>query len=132
MDIPSTMTEQVESAKNLEISYRILHPPITLHNEETDINIEIPFSSLMNKYRDYLSDIIIEVPLDDVLQNKYRFKPKMISSEIYGTTELWDTILILNHYFRVSEFKPKVLKVYDPNRLKEYINTILIIEGYLN
>ena len=132
MDIPSTMTEQVESAKNLEISYRILHPPITLHNEETDINIEIPFSSLMNKYRDYLSDIIIEVPLDDVLQNKYRFKPKMISSEIYGTTELWDTILILNHCFRVAEFKPKVLKVYDPNRLKEYINTILIIEGYLN
>ena len=132
MDIPSTMTEQVESAKNLEISYRILHPPVTLHNEETDINIEIPFSSLMNKYRDYLSDIIIEVPLDDVLQNKYRFKPKMISSEIYGTTELWDTILILNHCFRVSEFKPKVLKVYDPNRLKEYINTILIIEGYLN
>ena len=131
MDIPSTMTEQVASAKNLEISYRVLHPPITLHNEETDINIEIPFSSLLNQYRDFLSEIIIEVPLNGVMQNKYRFKPKMISEEIYGTTELWDTILILNNCFRVSEFQPKVLKVYDPNRLKEYINTILIIEGYL-
>lgn len=132
MDIPSTMRQQVEEATNLEISYRVLHPPLYVYNEETEETVEIPFSSLLNKYRDYLSNIIISVPLDEVLQNKYRFKPKMISTELYGTTELWDTILILNNTFRVSEFQPKVLKVYDPNRLKEYINTILIIEGYLN
>lgn len=130
MDIPSSMTEHVQMIKNMDISYRVLHPPIILHNEETDENIHIPFSSLLNQYRDYLSNIIISVPLNDVLRNKYRFKPKMISDELYGTTELWDTILVLNNCFRVCEFDPKVLKIYDPEKLKEYINTILILEGY--
>lgn len=130
MDIPSSMTEHVQMIKNMDISYRVLHPPIILHNEETDKNIRIPFSSLLNQYRDYLSNIIISVPLNDVLRNKYRFKPKMVSDELYGTTELWDTILVLNNCFRVCEFDPKVLKIYDPEKLKEYINTILILEGY--
>ena len=130
MDIPSSMTEHVQMIINMDISYLVLHPPIILHNEETDENIRIPFSSLLNQYRDYLSNIIISVPLNDVLRNKYRFKPKMISDELYGTTELWDTILVLNNCFRVCEFDPKVLKIYDPEKLKEYINTILILEGY--
>lgn len=132
MTIPSTMTEQIEQIENMEISYRVLHPELTVHNNETNQDVEIPFSSLLNKYRDYLSNIIVTIILDDEAQAKYRFKPKLISNELYGTTELWDTILILNSCARVCDFQPVRLKLYDPTELKKYINTILIIEGYLN
>ena len=132
MTIPSTMTEQIEQIENMEISYRVLHPELTVHNNETNQDVEIPFSSLLNKYRDYLSNIIVTIILDDEAQAKYRFKPKLISNELYGTTELWDTILILNSGARVCDFQPVRLKLYDPAELKKYINTILIIEGYLN
>lgn len=131
MVIPATITEQIETIENMEISYRVLHPQLTIHNDETNQDVEIPFSSLMNKYRDYLSNIIITIILDDVAQAKYRFKPKLISEEVYNTTELWDTILILNHCSRLCDFQPKKLKLYDPAQLKKYINNILIIEGYL-
>ena len=49
MEIPSTMTEQVKNIEKLDISYRILHPSITIKDEASGNNIEIPFSSLTPK-----------------------------------------------------------------------------------
>ena len=43
MEIPSTMTEQVKNIEKLDISYRILHPSITIKDEASGNNIEIPF-----------------------------------------------------------------------------------------
>ena len=129
MEIPSTMTEQVKNIEKLDISYRILHPSITIKDEASGNNIEIPFSSLTNKYREFLKSIIISIELDDAFMLKYRFKPKMISEELYGTTEFWNDILILNNCFRTCDFQPRVLKVYNPKKLKSYINQILILEG---
>lgn len=129
MEIPSTMTEQVKNIEKLDISYRILHPSITIKDEASGNNIEIPFSSLTNKYREFLKSIIISIELDDAFMLKYRFKPKMISEELYGTTEFWNDILILNNCFRTCDFQPRVLKVYDQKKLKSYINQILILEG---
>ena len=128
MSIPSTITEQVYEAKSLDISYRTLHPAAVILDEQTGRNIQIPFSSLINKYKDFLHEIIIEIPLSEKEKEIYMFKPKMLSEDLYGTTELWDTILILNNVVSVSEFKPDVVKVYDHNRLKKYINEILILE----
>ena len=129
MEIPSTMSEQIKNIEKLDISYRILHPSISIKDEESGRTIEIPFSSLTNKYREFLKSIVISIELDDRFMAKYRFKPKMISEELYGTTEFWNDILILNNCLRVCDFQPRVLKVYDPAKLKSYINQILILEG---
>lgn len=131
MAIPATMTEQISEAEKLEISYRILHPSAILTDNFSSRNIEIPFSSLTNKYRNFLSKIIKTIELDDVGAAKYRFRPKMVSYDLYKTTELWNDILILNHCFSTYEFQPKKLKVYDPSKLKEYLNEILILENLI-
>lgn len=125
------MHDQVEQMKKLDISYRILHPSCYLTNEESGETIEIPYSSLTNQYREYLSSILIYVPLTHELQLYYRFKPKLISQEIYGTTEFWNDILIINHCFRVADFKPTTLGLYDPKYFKQYLNQIMILEGIL-
>ena len=128
MTIPATMPEQVQQAKELEISYRTLHPNIIIKNKKDGRNIQIPFSSLTNKYKDFLSTIIVTIELDHEFQEKYAFKPKMVSNELYGTPELWSEILILNNAVSVIDFKPKNLKVYDPNKLKRFLNEILLLE----
>ena len=126
--IPSTMPEQVSLVKDLQISYRILHPPIDIYNRETNTKIKVPFYSIINKYKDYLSNIVLEVALSDEEQVMYMYKPKLVSEDLYDTTELWDTILLLNDCASVIEFKPKMLKVYDPSQLKMVLNEIMIIE----
>ena len=128
MVIPATMTEQVSNAEDLEISYRVLHPSAILRDQDSGRNIEFSFSSLSNKYKDFLDKIVIQIELDDINMNKYRYKPKMVSNDLYGTTELWNDILILNQCFRTCDFQPKLLKVYDPQKLKALINEILLLE----
>lgn len=130
-DIPATMPDQVEDAINLEISYRTLHPSAYIVDSETERTIRIPFSSVINKYKDYLSTIIIKVELSDQEQSYYHYKPKALSEEMYGTTELWDTILILNNCKSVIDFTPKVVKLYDPEKFKSYLNEVMIIEEEL-
>lgn len=128
MAIPATIPQQVSMSEKLELSYRSLHEYSLMHDMSSDRDIKIPYKSLINKYKDFLSSIIIEIPLDEEEQEKYKYKPKLVSEELYGTTEFWDQILILNNAFSVIDFKPKVLKVYDPDRLKMYLNEILILE----
>lgn len=131
VQIPATITEQIEQAKEYEISYRVLHPSATLHDNDSNRDIIFPFSSILNKYKDFLFKIIIEMNLSEEDILKYEYKPKLLSEELYGTTELWDTILILNGFVSVSEFKPKKIKVYDPNRFKSFINEIMFLEESL-
>ena len=128
MKIPASMDEQIADIKDLDISYRILHPAAIIIDEYTSRNIRIPFSSLTSKYSNFLSTIIVEIELDDDEQVEYLFKPKALSNYLYGTTEFWNDLLILNNAYSTSEFKPRTVKVYDPNKFKKYINEILILE----
>ena len=129
MAMPASISEQVENIKSRELSYRALHPKATLTDEFSSRTIEFSFSSLTNKSKDFLSNIIMETELDDEMKNKYRYKPKTVSMDLYGTCEFWNDILILNDCFSVYEFKPEKLKVYDPTKFKEYLNEILILEN---
>ena len=126
--IPASMTEQVEMVEDLDISYRTLHTNVEIHNTQNDEIINVPLSSLVSRYSDVLKEIIMDYKLDDSEQQLYMFQPKRVSDELYGTTELWDTILTLNGAVSIVDFKPKVLRFYDPNKFKEYLNDILVIE----
>ena len=128
MAIPASMTEQVEMVEDLDISYRTLHTNVEIHNTQNDEIINVPLSSLVSRYSDVLKEIIMDYELDDSEQQLYMFQPKRVSDELYGTTELWDTILTLNGAVSIVDFKPKVLRFYDPNKFKEYLNDILVIE----
>lgn len=129
MSIPATMPQQVQQIKNLDISYRALHPCIIIQNSSDGRNVQIPFSSITNKYKDFLSTIIITEELDEETQELYAYKPKLVSSYLYGTTELWSDILILNDAVSIIDFKPKILKAYDPGKFKSFLNEIILLES---
>lgn len=129
MDIPATTPDQITSTRALAISYQTLHTTLTIHNVENNTNITVPFSSYMSKYKDFLSTIVQEIPLTAEEQDLYMYKPKMLSVDLYGITELWSDLLVLNNAFSIKDFKPVKLKAYDPFRIKAMINEILILEA---
>lgn len=129
MSIPSTTIEQIENMRSSEINYRTLHSLAVIKDESSGRNIEIPLSSLTNKYRDFLSTIVTAVTFSDDIVTVYKYNPKALSQALYGTTELWNDLLILNNCVSVVDFTPTTVKAYDPIKLKSYINEILILEG---
>lgn len=128
MSIPVSLSEQIETVKDLEISYRMLHNNAIITDIETGRKIEIPFISLLNKYKYILTDITTTIRFDERLTRYYLFKPKLLSYDLYGTVELWSEIMRLNNWSSITEFKPHKVKVYDPGKLKAFLNEILILE----
>lgn len=132
--IPATTDDQIKDIKQRDLSYRLLHPALVMYNRESDTIIETPFSSLTAKYRDFLSKHLVYVQLLEEDCANYRFRPKSFSYDVYGTTEFWNDILILNNCTSIREFDPKPNKdliYYDPNYMKDILNEIMIIEDML-
>lgn len=127
-NIPSTLPSQVSIAREIDLSYDILHPKLIISHEEDGENIRVPFSSFINKYRLFLSDIIMTTDLSPEDYRKYVFKPKTLSYDLYASTELWDILLILNQCTSIIEFDLHTVKYYDPDLLRNYLNEILILE----
>lgn len=131
MEIPASITEQIENIKDTEISYRTLHSVGNILDASTKNNIIIPYISILSKYRHFLKKYTINVRMDDVLCRKYVYNPKLLSYDIYGTTELWAELLRINNCSSTIEFKFRKVKIYDPTKLKDIINEIMILEGVI-
>lgn len=132
--IPVTIDDQIKEIKQRDLSYRMLHQGAVIYNEETDTFIEVPFSSITAKYRDFLSQNLVYVTLAPEDCAAYRFRPKTFSYDVYGTTEFWNDILILNNCTSIRDFQPtpdKEVIYYDPDYMKEIINEVMIIENML-
>lgn len=128
MAIYSTLQDQIDAIKDSEIAYRTLHKNAVVRDENSGINIRVPFKSLIHDYKDYLESIVLTVPMDEESEKMYRFNPKRFSYDTYNTTELWAEIMDLNNCTSICEFKPtSFIKVYNPDKLKTLINEILII-----
>lgn len=131
MAIPATITELIEWGKNEEISYRNLHTEAYINDLDNDRIIKIPLNDTMSAYRYFLDPYLIEFELHDEELQLYQFKPKSLSYKLYGTTELWALLLMVNNCISKIDFNKKKIKVLDPKNIKSFINEVLILEKVL-
>ena len=131
MAIPATITELIEWGKNEEISYRNLHTEAYINDLDNDRIIKIPLNDTMSAYRYFLDPYLIEFELHDEELQLYQFKPKSLSYKLYGTTELWALLLMINNCISKIDFNKKKIKVLDPKNIKSFINEVLILEKVL-
>lgn len=131
MAIPATITELIEWGKNEEISYRNLHTEAYINDLDNDRIIKIPLNNTMSAYRYFLDPYLIEFELHDEELQLYQFKPKSLSYKLYGTTELWALLLMINNCVSKIDFNKKKIKVLDPKSIKSFINEVLILEKVL-
>lgn len=131
--IPVSMDRQIVNIKSKDISYRNLHQYANLFNTQTNDTIEIPYMSIAENYRDYLKKIVQRVVLRENDKIRFRYNPKRVSSVFYnGTTEYWYLIMTLNECVSVSDFGTSdTLKIYNPQKIKSYINEIMVLEDLL-
>lgn len=85
----------------------------------------IPINDFFIRYKDQLVD---SVQYYNVPESMF-YKPKMLSLELYETTEIWLGLLRLNDMRNTSEFYQPIIKVYNPDMLKEFINIFFKREG---
>ena len=131
MALPETMNDAIELQEERSINYRILNYYTKMYNVETNDSLVIPMDSILNKYRYFLIDSINTANLTDAEWLTYRLRPKSLSYRLYGTTEFWHVLLLLNGCKSTMDFDLKTVKYYNRRRLYQRLNEILIIEGVL-
>lgn len=125
----ATIQELIDSVNDMEISYRNLHTNIYIKNK--DDTIKIPYKSIIREYLPYLQSSVVELKFSPEEVSKYRFKPKKLSYDLYGTTELWSALLELNQLYSIIEFNKEVYKVFEPKEFMTLLNEVLILEDVL-
>ena len=135
MSFYPTVAELVNHIKSEDISYRNLHTNIYLRGKDSngvESTISVPYHSVMRDYMNAFKDAVVTIKLDDLEISKYRYKPKRMSNDLYGTPELWSAILELNGCASLIDFTlDKPIKLYDPRKLKGLLNEVMILEKIL-
>jgi hypothetical protein len=93
-------------------------------NDATHV-IRIPIEDFFIRYRKQLEPIIQYYSVAD----SYFYQPKTLSLELYGTTEMWLSLLRVNDMRNITEFHQPIIKIYNPIEVKELINILFKREG---
>lgn len=126
--IPATVNDQISAAKKEEISYRNLHKEIYVNDTVSNEVIKIPLNDVMADYKYFLDPYIAEVNVNDEELYHYMYNPKLLSYDLYGTTEYWHVLLLINNCVSKIDFNMRKIKVLDPQRIRGFVNEVLILE----
>jgi hypothetical protein len=123
----STIQDIISAGKELKMCNRELSLKSVLVNSADEKYI-VNMSNLFEKYYELLLENTVIVVLTDEEYLKYRFKPKVLSYDLYGTKELHYLLLRLNYVYSVINFDFKELRVFNTNIIA-LLNEIMILEN---
>ena len=93
----------------------------------------VNFGDLLVKYMPELQSLKVRVTLSDEEYKKYRYNPKRMSYDLYGTTELWSLLLNANELLSVTEFNLRTLYVFSSSiidKLRRILNLEEEVKNY--
>lgn len=128
----STIKETIELGKALEITSNTLHYKKVITNSNNE-NFIFSISSIFDKYYELMKERTMTIELTDAEYRKYIYKPKLLSLDLYGTTELDFLLLRLNNMTSCIYFNKQTFKVFDKDIIT-LLNEIMIHENtnYIN
>ena len=93
----------------------------------------VNFTNLVNKYMPEIRGLKLKVTLSNDEYAKYKFNPKLLSYDIYGTTELWFLILEANELHSVTQFDSKTIYLFRTDivdKLARILNLEMTTKNY--
>jgi len=122
----STIRDTIELGKELEITSNTLHYKKVITNSNNE-NFIFSISSIFDKYYELMKERTMIIELTDDEYRKYIYKPKLLSLDLYGTTELDFLLLRLNNMTSCIYFNKQTFKVFDKD-ITTLLNEIMIHE----
>ncbi len=113
------MDQYIKDGKTETISLKNLYESMLMGSVDRPEHVyRVPIGDFFIKHHDDIADAI---QLYQVPEGMF-YKPKMVSMDIYGTTELWLALLRVNGMRNITEFHQPIIRVYNPNMLRDYID----------
>lgn len=84
--------------------------------------------NLFEKYYELLLEHATIAVLGEEEYKRYRFNPRLLSQDLYGTQELHFMLLRLNHVYSIINFDFEEVRVFKPTVLAT-LNEIMVLES---
>lgn len=92
-------------------------------------NIKFTVKNVLDDYLVELKSLSTKVYLTDKEITKYNYNPKLLSADVYGTTDLFYMILLLNGICNVKEFvNINPIRMIKKDDLMSYLSNIITSE----
>lgn len=92
-----------------------------LKDKDTDTDEIVPIYNLLHDYYDELMAMSVLGVMSDQNYIKYQYRPRLLAYDLYGNTDLYFLLLMLNNISNPKEFTMKKVRLIQ----KEKINQIL-------
>ena len=122
----STIRELINNGKQTTLNTDELSLKTVVTNS-LDEKFVVNISCIFEKYYELMTDYAITVVLTDEEYLRYKYKPRVLSKDLYGTYDLHYLLLKLNNITSVIYFDFTELKVFRPE-IVSVLNEIQIIE----
>ena len=123
----NNLDDFIAYGKTLTISYQ------NLSLTEIFDGIKFPMFNIVQDYINELKDEAITITFTDKEYYKYKYKPRLLSAYLYGSTEFFSIILQLNDIASEKEFTKKSIKLIPADTMKSLLEKIYIAEqNYLS
>ena len=88
------------------------------------------YNVIWDYQEDMIKDSFITQLTDDEFE-RYKYRPKLLASDIYGNSEVYYIILILNDMIEEGEFDSKIIRLLSRDDMQKYLTSIYNSE-YIN
>lgn len=118
-DGASTLTDFIQGYNVESIRINLYYLQQIFSDDKMKRKILVNESGIYEKYLEELEANKETVVLSTEEYHKYRYNPKLLSYDIYGTTELWFLILAANEMYTITDFDTRSLYLYNTGILSK-------------
>jgi hypothetical protein len=123
----STIQSVIEEGLELKLTIKDLAFKEIIENSSGE-KFVVNMFNLYEKYYELLLDYATIVVLTDEEYRKYRFNPRLLSKDLYGTPELHYMLLRLNYVYSILNFDFREVRVFRTN-INTLLNEIMVMES---
>lgn len=123
-----TINQFIQTEQNKSVKYPNYYYQKVI--SEDDLHVIMNHQSIMDRYVQYIRDYITEIELSQEEMRKYRYNPKRLSFNLYGTTSYWWSIIFANQIHSLTEFdfsRDNIIKVFTREGISAF-STVLSVD----
>ena len=123
-----TIDQFIQTEQNKSVKYPNYYYQKVISEDE--LHVIMNYQSIMDRYVQYIRDYITEIELSQEEMRKYRYNPKRLSFNLYGTTSYWWSIIFANQIHSLTEFdfsRDNVIKVFTREGISAF-STVLSVD----
>ena len=117
--------EALDTALQGDMTIAKLHYPKVLTDSTLGIKATVNYESRLDYFISSLNEYKSVMSLTQELYDKYKYNPKMMSYDLYDSTDYWWLLLQANEMHSAVEFTKRKVKYYSKSALKQLIPMIL-------